>query len=388
MMGRMSTAAPLRRESVAERKAARSDLILVTLVVALSAFGLLMIYSATRFVLERSDLPPSFSMERQMVFVTLGLIALFVFSRIDYREYGNYFPIIYAVTIILLLVVFLFPEVNGARRWIPLGFFQFQPAEFTKLVVIIGVAHVLSSNPDGKRLPWITLIRSGLLVAVPFVLIFLEPDLGTTMVLPFVWAAMVFASGAGWKQLGGIGLGAVAAVAAAFRLDLLAGHQLDRIRVFLDPNIDPQGIGYQLRQSKLAIGSGQLFGKGLFQGVQTNLSYVPEQETDFIFTAVGEQLGLIGGMLVIIAFLVVIWRLLVIAVNARDRFGSLVAVGIAAMVMFHVFINIGMTMGIAPVTGLPLPFLSQGGSFYVAMAMAVGIANSIWLRRSPIPGRL
>ncbi|MDH3517706.1 MAG: FtsW/RodA/SpoVE family cell cycle protein, partial [Acidimicrobiia bacterium] len=139
-----------------------------------------------------------------------------------------------------------------------------------------------------------------------------------------------------------------------------------------------------LKQSKLAIGSGQIFGKGLFQGTQTNLSYVPEQETDFIFTAVGEQLGFVGGILVLAVFLIVIWRLLVIAVHAQDKFGSLLVMGVAGMMMFHVFINIGMTIGIAPVTGLPLPFLSQGGSFYMAMALSIGMANSVWLRRSRV----
>jgi rod shape determining protein RodA len=161
---------------------------------------------------------------------------------------------------------------------------------------------------------------------------------------------------------------------------------MNRIEILFNPTIDPQGIGYNLAQSKLAIGSGQLFGSGLFAGTQTNFEYVPEQETDFIFTAVGEQLGFVGGLLVLVAFAVIIWRLLVIADNARDRFGALIAVGIAAMMMFHVFVNVGMTIGIMPVTGLPLPFLSQGGSFYLAMTLALGIANSIWLMRTPVPG--
>jgi|FLYL01.1.fsa_nt_gi rod shape determining protein RodA len=382
----MATLTRVRVEPAVEGRANRPDYVLLSAVVALSGFGLLMIYSATRYVLERSDLPPSFSMERQMVFVTIGLIAMLLLSRVDYREYRNYLPIIYGITLLLLVVVFAFPPVNGARRWIPLPLFQFQPAEFAKLVVIVAAAQVLASNEEGTRLPWATLLRSGVLVGVPFILIFLEPDLGTTMVLPFVWAAMLFAAGAGWRQLGSLFVLGAVGTFTVFRLGILKGHQMDRIRVFLDPNIDPQGIGYQLRQSKLAIGSGQLFGKGLFQGTQTNLSYVPEQETDFIFTAVGEQLGLVGGLLVLAAFLVIVWRLMVIAVSARDRFGSLIAVGIAALIMFHTFVNIGMTMGIAPVTGLPLPFLSQGGSFYVAMAMGIGIANSIWLRRSPVPG--
>ncbi len=321
-----------------------------------------------------------------MIFVTAGLIAIGVFSMIDYREYRNFLPIIYGVIIVLLLAVFAFPEVNGARRWIPIPLFNLQPAEFTKPVVIIAMAYVLSQGTDQDRVRWKQIAQILVLAGVPAALILLEPDLGTTLTIPFVMLVMLFAAGASWKQLSALSLTGVLAVAAAFRFDLLQEHQQRRIRVFLAPELDPQGMGFQLRQSKLAIGSGQLTGKGLFEGTQTNLAYVPEAETDFIFTAVGEQLGFIGGLFLVLAFLVLIWRLLVIAAQARDRFGSLIAVGVAGMLVFHVFVNIGMTVGIAPVTGLPLPFLSLGGSFYLAMAMSVGIANSVWLKRSRVPG--
>ncbi|MPZ51694.1 MAG: hypothetical protein GEU79_03000 [Acidimicrobiia bacterium] len=172
----------------------------------------------------------------------------------------------------------------------------------------------------------------------------------------------------------------------AFWTGLLADYQLDRFRVLIDQDLDPQGIGYNLLRSKLAIGSGQLTGRGLFQGDATNFRYIPEQETDFIFTAVGEQLGFVGGILVLLAFGMIIWRLLVIGANSRDRFGTLLATGIGAMLMFQVFVNIGMTVGIMPVTGIPLPFMSLGGSSFQMTTIALGIANSIWLRRSPVPG--
>ncbi len=197
---------------------------------------------------------------------------------------------------------------------------------------------------------------------------------------------MLFIAGATWRQMVALASAAVFAVVAILRFGLLEQYQLDRISVLVNPAIDPQGIGYNLRQSKLAIGSGQLFGRGLFQGTQTNFEYVPEQETDFIFTAVGEQLGFVGALLVLIAFAVIVWRLLVIASNARDRFGALIATGVAAMIAFHVVVNVGMTIGIMPVTGLPLPFLSAGGSFYIAMTLALGVANSVWLLRTPVPG--
>ncbi len=369
------------------RRNNRTDWILLSTMLALSGFGLLMIYSATRNV-------GTFSMERQMIFVAAGLIIFTIASNIDYREYRSIIPAASILTLILLVAVFLFPEINGVQRWIPLGVFNLQPAEFAKVVVIVALASLLAPPASrdelltGPRtLSWKKLGQAVVLVTVPAFLIFLEPDLGTTLVFGFILVSMLFVSGATWRQmvvlLGVVGLGAL----LVWQLHLLQPHQLDRLQVLWNPNTDPQGIGYQLRQSKSAIGSGQLTGKGLFaEDSFTYFSYVPEQENDFIFTAVAEQLGFVGGVLVIVAFAIIVWRLLVIASNARDRFGALIASGVAAMIVFHVFVNIGMTIGIMPVTGLPLPFLSQGGSFYMAMSLALGIANSIWLMRTPVPG--
>ncbi|MDH3190195.1 MAG: rod shape-determining protein RodA [Acidimicrobiia bacterium] len=371
------------REVTVVRRGNTTDKILVSTMLALSGFGLLMIYSATKN-------NGSFSMERQMIFVAAGLIIFFLVSNIDYREYRTWVPIAAVVTLVALVLVFLFEPVNGAQRWIPLGFFKLQPAEFAKVVVIIVLAGMLApiNRGDGEKraLTWTKIGQTVLVVSIPAYLILREPDLGTTLVFGFILFVMLFAAGGTWRQMTALGAGATLGVVAVWRYGLLADYQLDRVRVLFDPTVDPQGIGYNLAQSKLAIGSGQLFGSGLFNGTQTNFEYVPEQETDFIFTAVGEQLGFVGGLLVLIAFFIIIWRLLVIAANARDRFGALIATGTAAMMMFHVFVNIGMTVGIMPVTGLPLPFLSQGGSFYMAMTLALGIANSVWLMRTPVPG--
>jgi rod shape determining protein RodA len=382
----MSILAPASSPSssaVADRRRNRPDTVLLASVVALSSFGLLMIYSATRVARELEQELSTVDMERQMIFFTAGLIAMLGFSFVDYRELRNFLPLIYGATVLALVVVFFFPEVNGSHRWIPLGPFALQPAEFAKVITILGVATLISHNREQQRLPWRTIAAAVVMMGVPGYLILRQPDLGTTMTFPFILLAMLFVGGMNWKQLSWIVAGGVVTVVAAFRLDLFADHQMNRIRVFLDPSVDPQGIGFQLQQSKLAIGSGQVFGKGLFVGTQTA---VPEQETDFIFSVIGEQFGFIGGLLVILVFLIVVWRLFVIAAHARDRFGAVVAVGIAAMIAFHVFVNVGMTIGIAPVTGVPLPFISQGGSFFLAMSIAVGIANSIWLRRSPVPG--
>jgi rod shape determining protein RodA len=383
----MATMTSSRPVVIGDRRGNRPDATLIALQVLLTAFGLIMIYSATRFALERAAEFPTFTVERQAIFVTAGLISLYLISLVDYREYETMLPILYGGTLLGLVMVFLFEPVNGAQRWIPLQWFNLQPAEFAKVTVILAVAYVLAAGTkEDQPLRWKKVFQSGVLMAVPFFLILIEPDMGTALVLPFVWLVMLFAAGATWKQLTTLILGGSAALASLWRFGLLEDHQVERIEVFLDPSLDPQGIGFQLRQSKLAIGSGQLFGKGLFEGTQTNFSYVPDQETDFIFTAVGEQLGFVGGIIVLTLFALVAWRLIMIALVSRDRFGSLLAAGTAAMVVFHVFINIGMTIGIAPVTGLPLPFLSMGGSFYVAMSVAFGICNSVYLRRTPVPG--
>jgi len=375
------------REVGVVRRNNRTDWMLLITMLALSGFGLLMIYSATQAT-------GTFSMERQMIFVAAGLLIFLITSYIDYREYRTIVPAAAAIVLLLLVAVFFFPPINDVNRWIPLGFFNLQPAEFAKVVVIVTLATLLAPPVSRdelttpRTLSWAKVGQAVLVVAVPGYLILREPDLGTTMVFGFMLFAMLFVAGANWRQMSALFAAVLAGVISVFRFELLSDYQMDRLRVLLQlDEVDPQGIGYQVIQSKNAIGSGQLFGKGLFaEDSFTAFQYVPEQETDFIFTAVAEQLGLVGGLLVIFAFVVIVWRLLVIASNARDRFGALIATGIAAMITFHAVVNIGMTVGIMPVTGLPLPFLSQGGSFYMAMTLALGIANSIWLMRTPVPG--
>ena len=378
----MATIARTAGPAVADRRRNRPDWILFGTMLLLAVFGLIMIYSATRST-------GVVSMERQMIFVAAGVIIFLVTSFIDYREHRHLSPYLYGVVILLLIGVFFFPERNGARRWIDLPFFDLQPAELAKVIVVLALASILAPHTRDDDRPGLTWPKLGLVlitVAIPAVLIYKQPDLGTMLVFIFVMMAMLFAAGASWRQLTTLTVTGVLATVFMFQTERIADYQLDRIKVLVDPAIDPQGIGYNLMQSKLAIGSGQLFGRGLFQGTQTNFQYVPEQETDFIFTAVAEQLGFVGGLLVLAAFMVLIWRLLVIAANARDKFGALIVIGIAATFMFHVFINVGMTMGITPVTGLPLPFLSLGGSSFLSMTFGLGIANSVWLRRSPVPG--
>ena len=205
------------------------------------------------------------------------------------------------------------------------------------------------------------------------------------LVFAFVAVVMVFSAGTTWRQFAFMAISAVVASVVLFKVRAIKEYQITRITAFLDPSADVANSGYNLAQSKIAIGSGGLFGRGLFEGNQTNLSFVPEQSTDFIFTAIGEQLGFVGATVVIGLFAVIAWRLLVAAANGRDRFSQLVAIGVASMLVFHAFVNIGMTVRITPVTGLPLPFLSAGGTAYVAMSIAIGLGHSVWMRRSPVP---
>lgn len=371
--------------AVGERPVNRPDLVLLTTLLALAAIGLLMIFSATRVQNVADDLPASLSMERQLIFVAAGLIAFLVASLIDYREYRHFSPFIYGATVLLLGAVYLFAPINGARRWIDIGFFALQPSEFAKMAVVLALAVVLApARTEGMR--WNRIGRALAVASLPALLVYLQPNLGTMLVFGFVTAVMLFSSGASFRQLAVLATLASASVYFVMNRGLLDDHQLNRLRVLFDSSVDPGGIGFQLSQSKLAIGAGQLVGKGLFQGTQTNFAWVPEQDTDFIFTAIAEQLGFVGGILVIAAFMVIVWRLLLIARTARDRYGALIAIGIAAMIVFHVFVNVGMTMGIMPVTGVPLPFISSGGSSFIGFAFALGVANSIWLRRSPVPG--
>ncbi len=225
---------------------------------------------------------------------------------------------------------------------------------------------VLLANA-GMTLRWNHIAAALTLVALPAMLIFEQPDLGTMLVFAFVSVVMLFVGGTGVRQLAFIALAAAVISVALFQVGAIEEYQIDRVTSFLDGGGDQENADYNQLQSEIAIGSGGVFGKGLLQGTQTNLSFVPEQSSDFIFTAVGEQLGFVGGSIVLGLYAMIVWRLLIAAANGRDRFSQLVAVGIAALLVFHVFVNVGMTLRLIPVTGLPLPFLSAGGTFFIAM---------------------
>jgi rod shape determining protein RodA len=364
-------------------RALRPDLVLILSYLALTGLGLVMIYSASAPRLLAEGASPTTLLRKQLVFVAVGVGAFILASLVEHRTLKMLTPIAYGVSLATLVIVLFLPA-EGVNRWINFRFFQFQPSEMAKLAVILALAGLLATAQD-KGLRWQDVAKAGALVVVPAILIFRQPDLGTMLVFGFVALVMLFAAGTTWRQFAFLMISAVVAAVSLFKVGAIKQYQIERITAFLDQGADATREGYNLAQSQIAIGSGGLFGRGLFEGNQTNLSFVPEQSTDFIFTAIGEQLGFVGATVVIGLFAVIAWRLLAAAANGRDRFSQLVAIGVAAMVVFHAFVNIGMTVRITPVTGLPLPFLSAGGTAYVAMSVAIGLGHSVWMRRSPVP---
>lgn len=363
----------------------KPDLVMISLIVGLTALGLIMILSASAPRLEAEGVSRSSQMLRQGLFVLLGSIVFAVASLISDRNWRLLTPWVYGAVLVLLFAVLLGGTIRqGAQRWIALGLFDLQPSEVAKPAVILALAVLLAPVQENK-MKWTRIIRAFGLVALPAVLIFLQPDLGTMLVFAFVTVVMLFVSGASLRQLALLALGALVVLVLAVELDLLEDYQVDRLTGFLNPGEQTLTINYNQNQSQIAIASGGMFGQGIGQAPQTNLAFVPSQTTDFIFTAVGEQLGFVGGTLVIVAFAVLVWRTLMISAAARDRFGQLFAVGVGAMIAFHVFVNVGMTVGLLPVTGLPLPFMSFGGSFYLAMMLSLGVVHSVWLHRSRVP---
>ncbi len=364
----------------------RPDLFLVLAYLALAGIGIVMVHTASAPRLELLGADPDSVMSRQAVFAVVGVVVFVITSLIGSRTLRSITPALYGVSVVSLLLVLtrVGSVVKGAQRWVQLGPFQFQPSEFAKIALILALAGLLGTA--GDRLRWDHVGRAVALVAAPAYLIFRQPDLGTMLVLGFIAFVILFVAGTTLRQLGFLTVAVVVGAVGLFKADALREYQVTRLIAFLDPAADTAAAQYNQAQSEIAIGSGGFFGKGLYEGTQTNLSFVPEQSTDFIFTAVGEQLGFVGGAIVLALFAIIVWRVLVAATVGRDRFSQLVGAGVAAVVMFHVFVNVGMTIGLMPVTGLPLPFLSAGGSAFLAMSFALGLAHSSWMRRSPVPG--
>jgi rod shape determining protein RodA len=363
--------------------ARRVDVVLIASSTVLAALGTLMVYSATRTRLRDAGLDPTTFLTRQVVWATLGLGVMVVASLVDYRALRDLAPIGYGVMVVVLLAVLtpLGSTARGTQAWFPIGSFQLQPSEFAKLGVIIAVAaygHAHRGDIDAWRLAVVLV-----LAAVPLGLVLLQPDFGTALVVLVVLIVVLLVAGARARHLAVLALFGITAAAAMVHAGTLKQYQVDRLTAFLDQSNDAQRTTYNLNQSKIAIANGRVIGRGLFHGTQTNLSYVPEQHTDFIFTVVGEELGFVGAATLLALFAIVVWRTWRAARAARDLFGALVCAGVLAMLTFQVFENVGMTMGIMPITGILLPFVSYGGSSMLTSFAGVGLVVNIGRRRFP-----
>ncbi|QYG92520.1 rod shape-determining protein RodA [Iamia sp. SCSIO 61187] len=358
------------------------DAVLVACLVAVAGLGVLMVYSATRGASPPYD---GSYLTRQAFFVVIGLIACAVVAVVDYHKVLDQTPLIYGSTIVLLVAVRLVgSRRSGTQGWFQLGPFQLQPSEFAKLALILGFVY-LATQFHGD----IDLRRLGALLglcALPIVLVLLQPDLGTSLVSVAVTFCLLVAAGVRGRYLVLLGVASVLLATLVLTSGVLDDYQKARLTVFANQESessleDQRGDAYNLEQSKLAIGSGGVRGTGLFNGPQTRSERVPEQHTDFIFTVVGEELGLIGAGALLSAYAVIVWRIWRTAQLARDDAGSMICLGVLAMFVFQIFQNVGMTMGIMPITGIPLPFLSYGGSSTIMAFIAMGLVLNIHMRR-------
>jgi len=363
------------------------DYILIAATLGLIVYGVTMIYFATRHDI---DGQPLFFVIKQLVAVVVGLVAAAVVALLDYEIYRRFQWVLYALAVFILVIVLPFGQVvNGARRWIDLGFQSFQPSALALLLLALSIGAYLADRMDLLGSKRVTLVALAM-VAAPAFLVYQEPDFGSAMVMVSLTLAMLYFYGTSWTHFAVLAGSGVAAFVVALKVLPMAGihliqqYQIDRLFVFLNAGHNPQGSGYNIIQSMIAVGSGALTGRG-DMATQTALDFLPEHHTDFIFAVLSERNGFLGALLLIALYGVVIWRCLRIATLSRDMYGSILAGGVAVMFLFQVFVNIGMTIGIMPVTGIPLPFLSYGGTAMIAFLMFVGLLEAIHLRATVTP---
>ncbi len=358
------------------------DPILTGAVAALLVIGTLLVYAATRDWYATNGLDPEYYLKRHVINIVIGIALAWGTTFIDYRLLRAYTPFIWIAGVLGLIFV-LIPgvasEVNGAKAWIPLpGGFQIQPAEIAKISIIIGISMLLSERTHNSDEPSTNDILKALAVAaLPIFLILRQPDMGTVFIISASVVAILAVSGAPTRWVVGLILLAVIGGFVATKAGVINEYQVKRLQAFVDPNADAQGSGYQLRQARITVGSGGLIGTGLFDGPQTNGRFVPEQQTDFIFTVAGEQLGFIGSGAIILLLLTILMRAFGIARRSTDPYGMLVCTGVIAWFAFQIFENIGMTLGLMPMTGVPLPFLSYGGSSMFANLIGFGLLQNV-----------
>jgi rod shape determining protein RodA len=365
------------------------DPVLIVAILAICAFGALMVYTATRVPLETAGISPTYYVKKQVVFMLIGVVLMIAVAAVDYHRWRDLAPVIYGGSVLMLLAVYAVGHKSqGAQAWFQIGSYQLEPSEFAKIGLIVALSSYVAGHHGeltGRRL----IVVIGLFL-IPFALIYKQPDLGTALVLMAVLIAVLVVGGAKGRHLALLTLVAILGIAVVVHFGVLKKYQQDRITSFVDtPNqissellASPQdGTIYNVAESKITISNGGILGKGVGKGTQTNLSYVPEQRTDFIFTAVGEQVGLVGSALLLLVFLLAVWRTWRAAALSKDLVGTLICVGVLAMIVFQVFENVGMTMGIMPIAGIPLPLVSYGGSAVIATFMGIGLVLGIRMRR-------
>lgn len=353
------------------------DWLLVLFVIAAAAIGIVIIYSATRSYGTNSNVIV------QSAAGCIGIVAMLLLCFFDYEQFGNVIKYIYLFAVFILIVVLFFGTAGdwGARSWIRFGSIGLQPAELAKLCFVITFSWHLSKVEDRVNKPAILL---GLLIhiAVLVGLILLEPDMGSAMVFVFMFACMLFIAKLSYKYiLAVIGLG-VASMPLIYKY-VLSEYQQQRINVFINPDIDPLGRGYNVIQSKIAVGSGQMWGKGFLQGTQNQMGYLPTKSTDFIFSVFSEEFGFVGAVIIVCLLFLIVFRCFKAAKKADNTFGRYICTGMGAMFLFHVFENVGMCIGLMPVTGIPLPFISYGGTSLVTNMAAIGLVLSVTYHNKP-----
>jgi rod shape determining protein RodA len=368
----------------------RLDWLLAAGVAGLVAYGLWAINGITHHDVEGN---PRYFLVRQAMFAGAGVVAFAIALAINPSRLAHYWRPLYGGTVAVMLLVFLAgPVTRGSRRWLDLGSFRFQPSEFGKLLFVLALAGFLAERAKRINEPR-TVISAVALAALPVTLVFIQPDFGTALVYSAALAAVLFVAGTRWVMLAALASSVlVAAVLVLWALPAAGAHvlqpyQVKRITGFLHPDADPSGATYNIAQSKVAVGAGGLDGRGVAGATQTNLSYLPEHATDFVFASFAEQRGFFGAAILLCLYLLVVWRGLRIITVARDLFSAVVAGGIVVSFLFQIYVNVGMTMGIAPITGIPLPFVSVGGSSMIANLAAMGVLLSIHARGTPFRRR-
>jgi len=383
----MSTTLFTRRRSTGRRSIMNGfDPILTIALIGLLVMGTLLVYAATRNWYAAAGLDPQYYLKRHIINIAIGIILALGTTMIDYRLLRAYTPIVWGAGVLGLIAV-LIPgvgsSVNGHQAWIALpGGFQVQPVELAKISIIVGMSMVLSERlHDGEEPTHKDVIRALAIAALPILLIMLQPDMGTVLIISASVVMIIAASGAPSRWIAALLLLALLGGFGAVKVGVIKNYQLKRLQSFVNPAADPQNSGYQLRQSRITIGSGGLLGSGLFKGPQTNGRFVPEQQTDFIFTVAGEELGFAGSSVILILFLIILLRGMRIARRSQDLFGRLVCIGVVTWFAFQAFENIGMTMGLMPLLGVPLPFVSYGGSSMFANLIGVGLLQNVHARQ-------